>query len=75
MQTTLFLSNKTQAVRLHKAVAFPDEVKQVEIIAVGRGRLIVPAGESWNSWFDGDSVSSDFMTQREQPEEQTREGF
>lgn len=74
-KTTLFKSNRTQAVRLPKAVAFPDDVKQVDIIAVGRTRLIVPAGEVWDSWFDGPDASPDFMDQREQPDDQEREGF
>jgi antitoxin VapB len=74
-KTTVFKSNRTQAVRLPKAVAFPDDVKQVDIVAVGRARLIVPAGEAWDSWFDGPDVSADFMNQREQPDDQEREGF
>jgi antitoxin VapB len=28
----------------------------------------VPAGESWDSWFDGDGPSDDFMLERDQPE-------
>ena len=32
-KTTLFKSNRSQAVRLPKAVALPDDVKQVEIVA------------------------------------------
>ncbi|WP_130835890.1 toxin-antitoxin system antitoxin VapB [[Erwinia] mediterraneensis] len=75
MQTTLFLSNRTQAVRLPKSISFPDGIKNVEIIAVGRSRLITPVGESWDSWFDGENVSADFMSTREQPAEQEREGF
>lgn len=75
MHTTLFLSNRTQAVRLPKSISFPEDVKHVEVIAVGRSRLITPAGESWDSWFDGEGVSSDFMNVREQPTEQEREGF
>ncbi|MFK3915225.1 toxin-antitoxin system antitoxin VapB [Enterobacter cancerogenus] len=75
MHTTLFLSNRTQAVRLPKSISFPEDVKHVEVIAVGRSRLITPAGESWDSWFDGESVSADFMNVREQPTEQEREGF
>ena len=58
-----------------KAVALPDSVKQVDIIPVGRGRLIVPAGESWDSWFAGDEVTDDFMIDRDQPADQMREGF
>ncbi|HAW0238538.1 TPA: toxin-antitoxin system antitoxin VapB, partial [Escherichia coli] len=65
METTVFLSNRSQAVRLPKAVALPEDVKKVDVIAVGRTRIITPAGESWDSWFDGDSVSADFMNDRE----------
>ncbi|MBV8044151.1 type II toxin-antitoxin system VapB family antitoxin [Pluralibacter sp.] len=74
-KTTVFKSNRSQAVRLPKAVALPEDVKHVEIVAVGRTRIITPAGESWDSWFDGESVTSDFMVAREQPGEQDREAF
>ena len=74
-QTTIFMSNRSQAVRLPKAVAMPGDVKRVEVIAIGRTRVITPAGESWDSWFDGDSVSPDFMAEREQPADQERESF
>ncbi|MEE7094297.1 toxin-antitoxin system antitoxin VapB [Escherichia coli O10] len=75
METTVFLSNRSQAVRLPKAVALPEDVKKVDVIAVGRTRIITPAGESWDSWFDGGSVSADFMNDREQPAVQERESF
>lgn len=75
METTVFLSNRSQAVRLPKAVALPEDVKKVDVIAVGRTRIITPAGESWDSWFDGDSVSADFMNDREQPAVQERDSF
>lgn len=75
METTVFLSNRSQAVRLPKAVALPDDVKRVEVIAVGRTRIITPAGEGWDSWFDGEDVSADFMTSRDQPPMQERETF
>jgi antitoxin VapB len=71
-QSTVFKSNRSQAVRLPKAVALPDDVKRVDVVAVGRTRIISPAGETWNSWFDGDGVSADFMTEREQPADQLR---
>lgn len=41
-KSTIFKSNKSQAVRLPKAVAFPEDVRQVEIIKVGNARLITP---------------------------------
>ncbi|EKB5322683.1 toxin-antitoxin system antitoxin VapB [Salmonella enterica] len=75
METSVFLSNRSQAVRLPKAVALPDNVKRVDVIAVGRTRIITPAGESWDAWFDGESVSADFMDNREQPVIQERESF
>lgn len=71
----VFVSNTTQAVRLPKSVALPESVKQVDIIALGRSRLITPAGESWDSWFQEEGVSDDFMAAREQPADQSREGF
>ncbi|WP_342323002.1 type II toxin-antitoxin system VapB family antitoxin [Kosakonia sp. BYX6] len=74
-KTTLFKSNRSQAVRLPKAVALPEDVKHVDIIVVGRTRIITPAGEGWDSWFEGENVSPDFMASREQPGEQDREEF
>jgi antitoxin VapB len=73
--SSVFKSNTTQAVRLPKAVALPDEVKRVDIIALGRARLIVPTGEGWDSWFDNARVTDDFMSLRDQPADQEREGF
>lgn len=74
-QSTLFKSNQSQAVRLPKPVALPATVKKVDIVVLGRARLIAPAGEAWDSWFDADGVSDDFIPQREQPEDQERESL
>ena len=74
-QGAVFQSNRSQAVRLPKAVALPDDVKRVDIVAVGRTRIIAPAGEVWDSWFAGDAVTADFMNGRDQPEMQERESF
>lgn len=74
-QGSVFQSNRSQAVRLPKAAAMPDDVKRVDVISIGRARIITPAGESWDSWFDGEGVTLDFMTDREQPAEQERESF
>lgn len=74
-QGSVFQSNRSQAIRLPKAVALPEEVKRVDVVAVGRTRIISPAGESWDSWFDGNDVTADFMSEREQPADQEREGF
>ncbi len=69
----IFKNNTSQAVRLPRAVAYPDTVRQVDIIVQGRTRVITPAGESWDSWFESEGVSDDFMESRDQPEHQTRE--
>ncbi len=73
VQTKIFKSNRSQAVRLPKNVAFPESVKEVDITAIGNKRIITPVDQSWDVWFDSSGVSSDFMTKRIQPEDQIRE--
>lgn len=75
VHTTVFKSNKTQAIRLPKAVALPDSIEKVDIVAIGNTRIITPAGASWDQWFDGPGVSDDFMLNRDQPADQEREAF
>jgi antitoxin VapB len=73
IRTTLFHNHKTQAVRLPKAVAFPDGVTEVEIRVVGDSRVITPAGRSWDDWFDQPDVTSNWMAERDQPDDQERD--
>jgi antitoxin VapB len=74
IRSTIFTTNRSQAVRLPKSVAFPEEVRQVEIIKIGQSRLIVPAGQRWDEFFlDAPPVSADFMNDRQQPEAEERE--
>lgn len=75
IKTTVFKSNKSQAVRLPKAVALPERVKEVEVVAVGNRRIISPAGTAWDDWFDEDAVTDDYLSAREQPQTQERESF
>ncbi|MCI5195358.1 MAG: antitoxin [Candidatus Electrothrix sp. AW5] len=73
-RTKIFKSNRSQAVRLPKSVSFPESIKDVEIIAIGNKRIIAPADQSWDDWFDAPGVSDDFMEQaQEQPDDQIRE--
>lgn len=72
IQTKIFKSNRSQAIRLPKAIAFPESVKEVRITKEGNQRVIAPAGQSWDDWFNTPGVSSDFMTDRPQPEDQVR---
>jgi antitoxin VapB len=71
-QSAVFKSNKTQAVRLPKAVALPEHVKRVNIFAKGNARLIVPAGGNWADFFAGPAIDADFLTDRKQPAPQRR---
>jgi antitoxin VapB len=73
-RSTVFITNRSQAVRLPKAVAFPDEVHQVDIIKIGQSRLVCPVGMRWDDLFSsGPCASADFMSEREQPVLEKRE--
>jgi antitoxin VapB len=73
-KSTVFTSNRSQAVLLPKAVAFPEGVHQVEIIKLGRSRLITPVGQRWDDFFLRESrASEDFMTERDQGVAEERE--
>ncbi len=75
VHTKVFKSNQSQAVRLPKPVALPENIREVDIVAIGNTRIITPAGKSWDEWFDGPGVTDDFMAAREQPTDQERESF
>ncbi len=73
-RSTVFTSNRSQAVRLPKPVAFPEEVHQVEITRIGHSRLISPVGRRWDDFFvNGPPASEDFMTDRGAPTVEERE--
>ena len=72
-RSTVFTSNRSQAVRLPKAVAFPDDVHQIDILKIGHSRPIVPQGKRWDDLFqNGPRASEDFMAEREQPAAEER---
>jgi antitoxin VapB len=71
-RSSLFKSNRSQAVRLPKEIAFPDGVKQVAIRKVGKARIILPADAAWDDFFD--APGADLGT-REQPAAEIRERF
>ena len=73
-RSTVFTTNRSQAVRLPKAVAFPEGVHQVEIIKLGSSRLISPVGKRWDDYFlNGRLASADFLSERAQPAPERRE--
>jgi len=71
-RTTLFHSNRSQAVRLPKDVAFPEGVKEVTILREGKRRVIVPANAVWDDFFDAPGID---LPDRDQPKAQPREQF
>jgi antitoxin VapB len=75
-QSTVFLNNRSQAVRLPAEMRFPDSVKKVEVRVVGNSRVITPAGTGWQEYFSkGPTVSDDFMSERVDSTPQEREFF
>ena len=74
--TTVFYNNTTQAVRLPKAVALPDDVHDVSVRVVGASRVISPVGSSWDVWFDTwEPVSDGFVVDRESQAPQERDAW
>jgi len=71
-RTRLFRSNRSQAVRLPKEVAFPDSVGAVEVLKEGKRRVIVPADAVWDDFFDAPGID---LPERVQPNVQDREAF
>ena len=66
VRTRLFRSNRVQAVRLAKEVAFPEGVEEVIVIAEGMRRVIVPSAAVWDDFFDTAGVN---FPDRDQPVE------
>lgn len=69
-RTILFRSNRSQAVRLPKDVAFPAGVREVRILREGLRRVIVPANAVWDDFFAAPGID---LGERDQP--QPREAF
>ena len=71
-RTMLFQTNRSQAVRLPKDVAFPANVREVTILRDGVRRIVVPANAVWDDFFDAPGID---IGEREQPPVQSRESF
>jgi antitoxin VapB len=66
--------HRSQAVRLPKAVAFPEDAHQVDVLKIGRSRVIVPQGKRWDDLFEnGPRASGDFMSEGGEPAAEVRE--
>lgn len=76
-EASIFVTNRTQAVRLPSEVRFDDDVKKVLVRVIGKERILTPVKNVWDSFFlsDANQVSSDFMPEREQAIQPEREDF
>lgn len=75
-QGSVFITNRTQAVRLPADKRFPDGVKHVTVRSVGKDRVISPVENTWDSFFLSDqTVTDDFLNERAEQEQQERESF
>ena len=71
---TVFVNNRTQAVRLPLDVRFPEGVRKVAIRVKGQERIIAPIDRTRHSFFlDGPPVSDDFLPERASQQQTERE--
>jgi antitoxin VapB len=71
---TVFINNRTQAVRLPVDVRLPEGTRKVHIRVNGHERILTPVDQTWDSFFHGGpKVSSDFMDERPAQEQSPRE--
>jgi len=76
LQGSIFVNNKTQAVRLPIEARFDESIKRVVIRKVGKERILSPLENVWDSFFlSDDKVSDDFLTKRAAQTESIREDF
>ena len=74
--STVFTTNRNQAVRLPTDMRLPNFVKKVEVRVVGLERIIAPAESAWDSFFlGGQTVSDDFMTERADQQQSERDSL
>ena len=73
---SVFINNRTQAVRLPVDSRFPEGIKKVNVRVVGRERILSPVENTWDSFFlSQTSVTDDFMTERASQKQADRESF
>ncbi len=74
--TTVFVNNRSQAIRLPAELRLPESVKRVDVRAHGCERIIAPLGQTWDSFFlDSQQVADDFLQTRASQNQPDRDGF
>lgn len=62
----IFYNNTTQAIRLPKDVAFPEEVTELDILVLGNTRVLIPRGTGWQWWREhAPKFDADFSVDRD----------
>ena len=73
---SIFINNRTQAVRLPAETRFPEGVKKVMVRVVGVDRVLSPVSSTWDSFFlSKERVTDDFMKERASQEQAEREAL
>ncbi|MDJ0842571.1 MAG: type II toxin-antitoxin system VapB family antitoxin [Acidobacteriota bacterium] len=71
---SVFVNNRTQAVRLPAESRFPDDVTKVTVRVLGKDRILSPVENRWDSFFNSEQdVSDDFMKERASQDQPDRE--
>ena len=73
---SVFVNNRTQAVRLPAETRFPEGVKKVMVRVVGVDRVLSPVSNTWDSFFlSKERVTDDFIPERASQEQTEREAL
>lgn len=76
IEASIFMTNRSQAVRLPAEVRFDNDVKKIAVRILGNERILSPLNQSWDSFFlNSETVSEDFMFEREIAMQPEREDF
>jgi antitoxin VapB len=74
--TTVFINNRSQAIRIPVEMRLPDSVKRVDVRVRGCERIIAPLGQTWDSFFlDSPQIANDFLETRASQDQTSREAL
>lgn len=65
--SSIFKSNRSQAVRIPKDMAFPDDVKRVVVRKVGKSVVLTPEDAIWDDFFAMLPADPDFQAPDDSP--------
>ena len=75
MITSIFMNNRTQAVRLPSVYRFSEQTQKVFVRQVGVERVISPVDQVWDSFFDNPALQVSENFEREEQINSEREAF